>query len=126
MWNNFIVWLNHIFSVHCDICAETKVCKNCEFLKQLLEVEKAEKARLIDSLLYKPSESAPLSVEEFKPVGPKVIPWSLTKAELERNSREEARKMKAENAEREAEILRNKATNERKSIEELEKEAGVV
>ena len=84
-------------------------CENCEMLRSLLEQERYNNRKLLDSLLevVKPSVVASERSEPPKPIMPKNIPWSVRQQMLEQESRITAQLLK------------------QKSIENLEEELGV-
>lgn len=57
MLGNFF---HRLFNPHCPDCKlqqdEERTCKNCDTLRQLLEVEKFENKQLLDRILYIPKE----------------------------------------------------------------------
>ena len=122
MWTKFRNWFLHKFDSHCELCwheeQSRRFCTNCDTLKQVIDSQRLEIAKLTDALTYRAPENEPVNVKELpKPIS-RLVPWSVQQERLERKSREEFE-------------LRQKAAEESKpvekvsTIEELEKVAGV-
>lgn len=106
-------WFHQLFKPHCHVCITENVCKNCEYLKEVIASEKREKKELLEMILRKPEIDRP----EIK-VGTQVPAsrhsWYNVKHELEMAARQ---KVLLENDQYNESIK-----NENKSTEELEKE----
>ena len=84
------VWFLHLFEVHCPHCVVK--CENCEYLKMQLAQERNERRELTAQILELTKPQIKLEDEgpsDIQPVTSKVQPWSVTRAKLERLSREE-------------------------------------
>lgn len=88
------VWILHKLSTHCDECDNSKQCTNCEYLRLILEQERAERSRLLSLILSDNHESNEVdpftNVKTYKP-------WNVRRAELERQARESKSKATVEN-----------------------------
>lgn len=97
-------------------------CSNCEHLKLLIEQERIERGRLIQSILDSgrsipiPQSTLP---ENYKPLQSKYTPWSVVKNQLEAKDR-----ALAEQQRKEGQILAEKE-KERARIAALEKELDI-
>jgi hypothetical protein len=87
-----------------------RVCQSCETLKQQLEFQ--------NQLIRELSNPIPIPVEvnteKFEPIKPKFIPWSVRRAQLQKEDRTLAEKLKKE---KEAEIT---ADDLDKELEEIQ------
>lgn len=98
--------LHHLWIPHCERCEslqrranelsheqalELRVCHSCETLKSQLEFQNL----LIRELTHK-SETEIVNTGEFKPIAPKHIPWAVRRAQLEREDRELAARLRME------------------------------
>jgi hypothetical protein len=70
---------------------ELRVCQSCETLKSQLEFQNL----LIRELTHR-SETEVVNSDNFKPIAPKHIPWAVRRAQLEREDRELAARLRAE------------------------------
>lgn len=118
-----INWIHRLLNPHCKYCLEEKldslICKSCETLKQQLEIANFEKEKLLNRLLEKPIvEEAPVQ-NELKPIQPRTVPWHVRKQMLENESRESARLLRDK-------VEEIKQSSEPLTVEEIEKELGVV
>lgn len=97
--------LHHLFNPHCELCdslrqselerqrehdLELRVCQSCEALKTQLEFQN----QVIKDLIRQPEPQTTEDVSNFKPIMPKHKPWRVRQAELEREDRELARRLK--------------------------------
>lgn len=119
--------LHHLFNPHCEKCEsllaqkqqferehalELRVCQSCEALKTQLEFQNL----LIKELTRRPEPESNASTENLKPIVPKHIPWAVRRAQLEKEDRELAsrlrmekqREVTADNLDEELESLGNK------------------
>lgn len=90
---------------------KNKHCESCETLRQQLEIANYEKRLLLDRIMEKPApvvETPPIPISL-----PKTIPWTVKKQMLEAEDREKAK------------LLRN-APKPVQTVEEIEKELGIV
>lgn len=138
-----INFIHRLFNPHCPFCAEQdrlereqqledKVCQSCETLKMQLEAANYEKTLLIKALTDKPESETKIDTSELKPIKPRVIPWHVRRQMLEKDDRAKALSMK--NAAKpdspepkiETEAVATSTIDNPVSIEDLEKELGVV
>jgi hypothetical protein len=76
---------------------EQEGCRSCEHLRLLIEQERSEKAKLLNSIieLSRPKEEVrTVAPENLKPIKPRFIPWEVRRAELEANDRKQAQILK--------------------------------
>lgn len=98
--------LHHLFTPHCERCEslqqrtmqlkheqtlELRVCQSCETLKTQLEFQNI----LIRELTQR-VEPEITPTTEFKPITPKHIPWAVKRAQLEKEDRELAARLRSE------------------------------
>jgi hypothetical protein len=96
-------------------------CESCETLKLLLEAERRDKNRLLDAILAdKDREREPEIKVAPQPIMPKHLPWAVVKQQLEEKDR-----MQAEQT-RKDQQARNTVITNANSVEDLERELGVV
>lgn len=108
-----IKWLHHLFNPHCPDCLVEQHCKNCDTLRDLLEIEKFEKRELLRSILAD-KDALPEQKYDGTPqeVRPKTVSWRIRREMLEQEDRVKAQV-----------IQRQKM--DAQSVGELEKELGV-
>ena len=88
MWNQFKVWINHLFTPHCDECVERAHCYNCDQLYQLIERERNERSKLIQ--LLTPQQVAENNIEvDYQSIN-RPLTWRAKKQQLEREAYLEA------------------------------------
>lgn len=116
-------WLHRILRPHCDRCLEEKrekdKCSTCEVLQSQLELANSEKKLLLTTIKEMNSPTPIVRPEipaDIKPIITNVS-WQIRKRELEAESREEARLLRAK-----AKELGGKDDGE---VSKLEKELGV-
>ena len=106
-----------LFNPHCIHChdelTESKICDNCEYLKQQLSILQQERNLLLGQILDKPE---PIQHNELveQPINlntSRFVPFAVKRQELEARDRQIARNQ--------AEDLKN---NHNRNIETLEKE----
>lgn len=97
------LWFIHLFDVHCSDCEidkeKKKACPNCEYLKQQLEFERAEKRKLLDYVLAEEKVvvqgDIPAGFVEKKNepevIRGKHIPWPVKRQMLEEEDRAKKR-----------------------------------
>lgn len=115
-------WLHRLLNPHCPDCnlvkQEEKVCKNCDTLRSLLEIEKFEKKRLLDEILRKDEPIIQQEVK-FEEIKPKHVPWRVKQQTLEENDRIKAKiladRAKIEKMEKELQLDKLVPTEEEKS-----------
>lgn len=80
-------WIIHVFSPHCIDCEHDSVCQNCEYLKLLVEQERAEKSKIL-AMMFEPRtvEDTDNEVEERKPINT-FVPWRVKRHKLEMAAR---------------------------------------
>jgi len=96
-----LAW-HKFFHPHCEHCRmmdeeayekieDASVCQSCEYLRLLLEQEKAEKKRLLDEIL-KSQEQVEYhhKQEDMKPLGKRYMPWGVVRQTLENRHRKQA------------------------------------
>ena len=111
-----INWLHHLFNPHCPDCLAEQHCKNCDTLRDLLEIEKFEKRELLKHLLHEPPAPEVVKYEGTpQEVRPKTISWRVRREMLEQEDRVKAQTIQRQQAEEKS----------AKSVDELEKELGV-
>ena len=104
-------WFHQLFNPHCHVCEVDSVCKNCEYLKEVIASEKREKKELLEMILRKPEVNAP-EVKIGTQPAPSRHNWYSVKHELEMEARRKA-------------LLENETYNDslrNQSTEELEQE----
>lgn len=112
-----INFFHRLFNPHCPECQEENSCKSCETLRMQLDTVNRINKELIDHLFPMKPESDELgSVPEM--IKPKLIPWKVKQQMLESEDRRKAILM------RQAES--NNKIPDKKEIEELEKEIGII
>lgn len=134
-------FIHRLFNPHCPFCAEQdrlereqrledEACPSCETLRTQLEASNYEKSLLIKALTEKPTEPA-TNREDIQPIKPRMIPWHVRRQMLEKDDRAKAASMK--NAAKpdapvkiETEAVANATIDNPVSVEDLEKELGVV
>jgi len=134
--NHFKHWLIHLLTPHCSECLERqlelKVCNSCESLKMQLEVAATEKNKLINIIadFNKPAEQERIEPEIPLPLRNKALTFRATRQMLEQQSRIKARaeRVSLDQIKKEGIITESPKMAEIKeqSIEDLEKELGVV
>jgi hypothetical protein len=106
---------------------ENKVCESCETLRRELEIAHHEKQLLIDAL--NPKQVVSNENTNVTQMRPKRVPWSVRRNELEIEARREAQLKARKNEEMSKPTVVTIppiVAAETISIEELEKELGVV
>lgn len=98
IWLAFKGWLLHLLDPHCDGCEHDKQCKNCEYLRLLIEQERAEKGRILAMMFEEKEVTETVNTADWKPVS-RFTPWHVTRQRLERDSRIKAEKLKAQKEE---------------------------
>lgn len=94
-------------------------CEACEALKSEVEHLRYQNKRFMDNLLIKPE---PETAKEPVPITrPKTVPWPVRKAQLEREDREKAERIRAE-----AKASRDAAKPNTIETADLEREMGIV
>lgn len=128
---NFVVKFFHEFMhPHCEHCEQDNPwVKTTELLRSLLESEKYEKKQLLDSILQElhPTKevTSATPTEAPKEIRKMAIPWKVRQQQLEADDRKKAAIMR----EKEEELKKhpsNEPAAKELSVEELEKELGVV
>lgn len=115
-------WFHHLLEPHCPDCKfEREIerqCKNCDTLRDLLEIEKFEKRELLRSILAD-KNALPEQKYEGTPqeVRPKTVSWRVRREMLEQEDRVKAQAIQRQQGEEKA---------AKQSVEELEKELGVI
>lgn len=126
----FKKWLHHLFNPHCEECLadeqEKKICESCEILKHQLNVSNTEKAKLIDALINQnKGESISITEEPLVIPKPRFPVWSVQRQQLEMAERRKAEQIR-NNKESELKEVKKSVEIKDTSLEELEKELGVV
>lgn len=85
-------WVLHLFNPHCDECARESECKNCDYLRLMIEQERAEKTRILGMMMHEEHQTE--NVDPFQSVK-RFTPWNAKRQQLEQASREESRRRKA-------------------------------
>lgn len=100
---------------------EPDMCPNCEVLKSIIEQERFEKGKLIQTIvdLSKPAPVENVTIDRPEPIRPKHVPWRIRQQELETKDREEAQLLAKKRQEMAA------IGHEKTSVEELEAEVGI-
>lgn len=88
------MWLHRLLHPHCAECNLEKECRNCDVLRQLLEVEKFENKQLLERLLHVPEVERKVNEEVFKPIHTSPISLRVRREMLENEDRVKARLMK--------------------------------
>lgn len=116
-------WLHRFLNPHCQHCIderrEARVCESCETLKGQLAIANHQIEVLQRTIINPPEviqEVGPPK-QEFQVIKPRIVPWKVQQQMLEREDREKARALKTAG---------KPDAPASKSIEELEKELGVV
>lgn len=81
---------------------QEKECRTCEILKESLHYERALNRELLDKLLKK--DVTEIKSESHEPIFPKLMPWSVRRAQLEKESRVLAEKLETEKLEKEMKL----------------------
>ena len=131
-----IHFFHKLFNVHCARCEELEVLKNskprclvCEELRELLNLEKREKQRLLDAILefnhqnIKDKETARevTPVSNLRPIPPLNVPWRVRQQMLEDEDRRRAQIL----AERQRDLPQTPTPVPAPTNEQLEEELGV-
>ena len=115
---DFKSWLHHLLNPHCIECKfETELkntCKSCGILGIQIDILRRENEDLLKTLLdiVNPKKEIVTENESHEPVRMTPISWREKKKILERNSKEEYRRMR-------------EASNNGLTIKDLEKVAGI-
>jgi hypothetical protein len=121
MWG----WLRELI----EIRREGKVCQACEILKVELSNERREKEILLQHLLTpRPTEPERTTAPELQvPISRKHIPWKMRQQMLEEDDRKKAQVLaEFRKREEEARSVNPSLVVPAQSIEDLEKNLGVV
>jgi hypothetical protein len=86
----FIKWFHHLFNPHCPTCAIEKLCKNCDTLRDIIESERLEKARLLQLFIDKQTPMIEPVVKAPEALQPKAVSWRIKKEMLEAEDRAKA------------------------------------
>src|SRR5689334_23184534 len=113
-------WIVHLFDPHCVVCAHKNDCKNCELLKEMLEAERWEKRKILDSMLYKPEQNTQVPQPDHMSFGRKFIPWNIRAEMLQAQDRKKAQVLHDLAEEKKAADLLEKV-----HVEQLERELGI-
>lgn len=92
-FNQFYIWLCHLFTPHCDECLHRGDCKNCDQLYQLLERERIERNKLIELLSPKQISEANVEVD-YQNIS-KPLTWRAQREQLERDAFRKAHQPKS-------------------------------
>lgn len=92
MWDQFKIWVEHLFTPHCDECISRAHCHNCDQLYQLIERERIERSKLIS--LLTPQQIAESNIEVDYSQISRPLTWKAKKQQLERDAYLEAHKPK--------------------------------
>jgi len=89
-------------------------CRTCEVLRAQLDFANQERSNLLDKLLQKDVDSAPVNIKELQPIKPQYIPWRVRQQMMEVEDRHKAQLMKdraaeINNLEKELEIPQEKS-----------------
>lgn len=99
--------LHHLFKPHCESCESLlaqslqlerehelnkRVCQSCETMKTQLEFQNV----LIRELTRRPEPESITSTDNLRPITPKHIPWAVKRAQLEKQDRDLAARLRAE------------------------------
>lgn len=85
-FNQFYIWLCHLFTPHCDECIRRKQCHNCDELYQLIERERAQHMKIIEMLTAPPIKTE-MEVPEVDYTALKGLSsWPARRAQLERDA----------------------------------------
>lgn len=84
-------WVLHLFTTHCDECRPH--CENCDYLRLLIEQERAERSKLLSMMLEEHHESN--DIDPYVNVK-KYTPMKVRLQRLEAESREKARRERAD------------------------------
>lgn len=89
-FQNLGLAFHRLFHPHCEHCAEMiedeKHCPSCDSLREILDIELAEKRKLLDLFIEIPKETAQ-EMTTPEPINPKFIPWRIKRSMLEKQSR---------------------------------------
>jgi hypothetical protein len=116
-------WLRSVHKIfkpncQCMVCEEPR-CTMCMKLEELLDAEKREKIMLLTIIRNDTLPPPNIQQDELpQPIMPKVVPWRVAQAKLEREDRE-----LAEEARKRTQSVEDAATKKR--IDELEKELSI-
>lgn len=113
-------WLHRLFNPHCEFCKLDTECVNCDMLRQLLADERENSKRLLSAVLHDDTKPSEPPADDVRPVNisKNAVPWRVRREMLETEDRQKAK-------------LERQAREDNQpirtvSIEELEKELGVV
>lgn len=117
-------FFHRMMNPHCPQCIAERECKNCDTLRSLLEQERFEKNKLLESILQKPVSEPSAPISELEEVRPKFTPWRVRQQLLEQEDRAKAKILREQDNQG---IVNNshKSLRESQQIEELEKELGI-
>jgi hypothetical protein len=91
---SIVNYFHHLFNPHCEHCKSLNFCSSCENLKEILNAERINNKRLLDTIieLTQPkSIPEPKSIEGVEPVrATNYVPWRVRKNMLEQQDRRDA------------------------------------
>ena len=122
-----INWLHHLFSPHCEHCRaerqENSICQTCEVLTVQLARSNVEKDNLLAQIerMANPPVSDEVPSEIPEPLKPRVVPWNVQRNLMEAEDRHKAKLMRDVLAK-----VKDENKDPEKSIEELEREVGIL
>lgn len=102
---------------------EPVICQSCEHLKMLLETERLERDKLIDKLTATEVKTETRPAIDYKALQSRNVPFAVKRQQLEQADKKRAEVL-AEQARAEQRVKATEIKTE--SIEQLEKELGVV
>ena len=140
-----IHFFHRLFNVHCDKCREEELiraqkprCLVCEELRELLNIEKREKQKLLDSIIefnhqnildreaQRNRKEEKIDTDNLRPIqNPRLVPWYLRQQLLQNEDR--ARALVEERLRKDQEAINklNKAETTTEKVDELEQELGI-
>lgn len=116
-------WFHRFFNPHCSHChvekLESKECRSCETLQQLLNQALHREQQLLDLIIEKNKPVPEIVTEQKIEIAPRAIPWRQQRALLEQEDRQQALLLKQQKAETKIQPV------SQMSIEKLEEQLNV-
>lgn len=114
-----INFIHRFLNPHCPDCIQASECKSCETLRFALEQAIYEKKLLLLDKLIHPVNEPESVQQEIKSINRGTTPWRVRQQILESEDREKAKILRANQAQ-------NRDKEREESINELEKEIGIL
>ena len=90
-----IHWIHHLFNIDCAVCAEDRVCKSCEALKEALAIERQFNKVMFDRITLGPPAKPDVPMLPAPKPLTTHVPWQVKKQILEAEEREKAKVLKS-------------------------------